>query len=217
MFRHELLETLHCGLIEMGQILDKKRELKLIYYIELISAWNKALRLSSVCDLHTMISRHLLDSLSILTYIKSHRVIDIGAGAGLPGIPLAIAMPDHYFYLLDSSHKKAIFLEKVLEKLSLRNIEIVNQSIEEFNTEKLFDTVISRAFSTLDNFVNLSKKLIKPGGQILAMKGVYPFTELQALPTDFKVVDIHPLKIPNLSAERHVVEMVYQPEVVAIS
>ncbi len=212
MLRAELLELLHRGLIEMGQPLDRPSELQLIRYIELVSQWNKVFRLSSIHDLDAMVTRHLLDSLSILPYIKGHTIIDIGTGAGLPGIPLSIAMPDRHFCLLDSNPKKIQFLEKVIQQMSLRNVHIAHRSVEEFHVEPLFESVISRSFNTLGDFLKLSEHLVKPNGQILAMKGVYPLTELQDLKANFKLVEVHPLKIPALSAERHVVELSYQPE-----
>jgi len=216
MFRTELLDLLHRGLAEMGQPLDCQKESQLIRYIELISQWNRVFNLSSIRDTDTMVARHLLDSLSILPYIKGRTIIDVGTGAGLPGIPLSIAMPDHHFCLLDNNRKKIQFLEKVSQQMSLRNVHIVNRKVEEFHVEPLFESVISRSFSTLGDFLALSKHLVKPGGQILAMKGVYPLTELQELNPVFKVIDIHPLKVPKLSAERHVVELMYQPEMAVV-
>lgn len=215
MFRTELLELLHRGVLGMGQSLDRQIESQLIRYIELISQWNKVFRLSSIYDLDAMVTRHLLDSLSVLPYIKGRTIIDVGTGAGLPGIPLSIAMPDRHFCLLDNNRKKIQFLEKVTQQMSLRNVHVANRAVEEFHVEPLFETVISRSFNTLSDFLALSQHLVKPGGQILAMKGVYPLTELQELNPHFKVIDVHPLKIPELSAERHVVELSYEPEMVA--
>ncbi len=212
MLRAELSELLHNGLVEMGQTLDPQIESRLIRYIELIAQCNKAFRLTSIRDLDTMVVRHLLDSLSILPYIKGCTIIDVGTGAGVPGIPLAIAMPDHHFCLLDNNQKKIQFLEKACPQLSLRNIRVIGRAVENFHVQPLYETVISRAFNTLGEFLALSKHLVKPGGQILAMKGVYPLTELQNLNTDFKVIKVYPLKVPELSAERHLVELIYQPE-----
>ncbi len=211
MSRTELLELLHRGLAEMDQPLDSQIESKLIRYIELVSQWNKIYRLSSIHDLDTMVTRHLLDSLTILSHIKGRTIIDVGTGAGLPGIALSIAMPDRHFCLLDNNRKKIQFLEKISKEMSLRNVHIVNRAVEEFHVEPLFESVISRSFSTLGEFLALSKHLVQPGGQILAMKGVYPLTELQDLNPDFEVMAVHPLKVPELSAERHVVELRYQP------
>jgi len=215
MLRAELLELLHRGLTEMGQLLERQKELQLIQYIELISQWNRVFNLSSVRDTDTMVTRHLLDSLSILPYIKGRTIIDVGTGAGLPGIPLSIAMPDRHFCLLDNNRKKIQFLEKVCQRLSLRNVHVVNHAVNEYRVEPLFESVISRSFSTLSDFLALSQHLVKPGGQILAMKGVYPLTELQDLNPNFKLTKVYPLKVPELFAERHVVELSYEPEMIA--
>lgn len=211
MFRVELLELLHRGLVGMGQSLDRQTESQLIRYIELISQWNKVFRLSSIYDLDAMVTRHLLDSLAVLPYVKGRTIVDVGTGAGLPGIPLAITMPDRHFCLIDTNRKKIQFLEKVCQQLSLRNVHIVNRAVEEFHVEPLFETVISRSFNTLNEFLTLSQHLVKPEGQTLAMKGVYPLTELQDLNPHFKLIEVHPLNIPALSAERHLVELTYQP------
>jgi 16S rRNA (guanine527-N7)-methyltransferase len=212
MSRIELFELLHQGLVEMGQPLERQMETQLIRYIELIAQWNRVFNLTAIRDLDTMVIRHLLDSLSILPYLKGRHIIDVGTGAGLPGIPLAIVLPDRQFVLLDSNQKKTRFLQQTCYHMRLnRNVHIVHKRAEEYTPEQLFDCVISRAFSTTRDFLTLSEHLIKPGGQILAMKGVYPLTELQEVNKPFRVVDVHPLKVPQLNAERHVVDLIYEP------
>ncbi len=211
MSRNELLEMLHQGLIEMDQPLDRQTEVQLIQYIDLIAQWNRVYNLSSIRDVDTMVTRHLLDSLSIRQYIKGQTILDVGTGAGLPGIPLAIAMPDRQFVLLDSNQKKMRFLQQTCYQMRLRNVRVVNQRVEEYKAEPLFDSVISRAFSTLRDFITQSQHLVKPHGQMLAMKGVYPLTELQEVAVPFKLIEVYPLKVPQLNAERHLVELSYQP------
>jgi 16S rRNA (guanine527-N7)-methyltransferase len=211
MSRTELFELLHQGLVKMNLPLDRHVEAQLIRYIELIGQWNRVFSLTAIRDLDTMIVRHLLDSLSILPFIKGHKIVDVGTGAGLPGIPLAIVMPDHFFVLVDSNQKKTRFLQQTCYQMRLKNIRIVHERIENYQPEQLFDCVVSRAFSTLREFLVLSEHLAKPGTQFLAMKGVYPLTELQEVSESFNVKGAHPLHVPNLDAERHVVDLIYQP------
>ncbi|MDX2164147.1 MAG: 16S rRNA (guanine(527)-N(7))-methyltransferase RsmG [Gammaproteobacteria bacterium] len=215
MSRIELFELLHQGLVELNDVPDKGTEIQLIRYIELIAQWNRVFNLTAIRDLDAMVVRHLLDSLTIKPFIKGKTVLDVGTGAGLPGIPLAIMMPDKQFVLLDSNQKKTRFLQQTVYQLRLKNVRVVHQRVEEYKVDQLFDTVISRAFSTLREYLQLSKHLVRAGGQILAMKGVYPLTELQEVNAPFKVVNTHPLKVPKLDAERHVVDLTYEPETVA--
>lgn len=215
MSRIELFELLHQGLVELNDVPDKGTEAQLIRYIELIAQWNRVFNLTAIRDLDAMVTRHLLDSLTIKPFIKGKNVLDVGTGAGLPGIPLAIVMPEKQFVLLDSNQKKTRFLQQTVYQLRLKNVRVVHQRVEEYKAEQLFDTVISRAFSTLREYLQFSKHLVKPGGQILAMKGVYPLTELQEVVPPFKIMNTHPLKVPKLDAERHVVDLTYEPETVA--
>jgi 16S rRNA (guanine527-N7)-methyltransferase len=207
-----LLDILHRGLLEIGQSFDRKTENHLIRYVNLISQCNRLYNLSSIRDTDTMVTRHLLDSLAILPYIEGQDIIDVGTGAGLPGIPLAIAMPERRFVLLDSNQKKIKFLQEVCHKLGLQNVRPICYRVEEYTAKPLFDAVVSRAFSTLPEFLNLSRHLVKSGGQFLAMKGVYPLTELQDVKLPFKMLEVYPLKIPGLNAERHVVDLSYEPQ-----
>jgi 16S rRNA (guanine527-N7)-methyltransferase len=217
MSRIELFELLHQGLVELNDVPDKGTEAQLIRYIELIAQWNRVFNLTAIRDLDAMVTRHLLDSLTIKPFIKGKNVLDVGTGAGLPGIPLAIVMPERQFVLLDSNQKKTRFLQQTVYQLRLKNVRVVHQRVEEYKTEQLFDTVVSRAFSTLREYLQFSKHLVKAGGQILAMKGVYPLTELQEIGAPFKVVNTHPLKVPKLDAERHVVDLTYEPETATVA
>lgn len=212
MSRTELFELLHQGLIKMNLSLDRHLEAQLIRYIELIGQWNRVFNLTAIRDLDTMVTRHLLDSLTIVPYIKGRTVLDVGTGAGLPGIPLAIVMPDHHFVLLDSNQKKTRFLQQTCYQMRLKNVRVVHERVEDYQPEQLFDVVVSRAFSTLREFLSMSEHLVKPGAQFLAMKGVYPLTELQEIASPFKIINTHPLTVPNLDAERHVVDVAYVPE-----
>ncbi len=206
MSRIELLDLLHQGLHKLNQPQPAKVEHALINFIELISKWNRAYNLTAIRDLDAMVVRHLLDSLSIASFIKGNIILDVGTGAGLPGIPLALIFPDKQFVLVDSNQKKTRFLVQAVHALHLTNVKIVHQRVEEL-THEPFDTVICRAFSTLREFLISSKKFAKPQGRFLAMKGVYPLIELEDLPEGFSIVGAHRLEIPALDAERHLIEV----------
>ena len=152
-------------------------------------------------------TRHILDSLTILPYLHGERILDIGTGAGLPGIPLAIACPEREFVLLDSSSKKLRFVQQTLGILKLDNVTLEDSRVEEFQPEALFDTVICRAFSDLPDFYRYAARLCNEGGRMLAMKGVYPMTEVECLDDKSVIDDVVSLKVPGLDAERHLVIM----------
>ncbi len=185
--------------------LTEYAQTQLCNYLLLLDKWNRAYNLTSVRNISDMITLHILDSLSILPYLQGRRIIDVGTGAGLPGIPLAIAQPECEFVLLDSNGKKTRFLLHVLQELHLTNVEIVQARVENYQPEKCFDTIISRAFSSLAVFAQTTKHLCGPGGQLLAMKGQYPLEELAALSAVFSVLATHELLVPELNAQRHLV------------
>ena len=198
---------LAAGIAEMGITLDLKTQKKLLDYQRLLNKWNKVYNLTAVRDPQKMVYQHLLDSLAVLPHILGNRVIDVGSGAGLPGIPLAIANPALEVVLLDSNHKKTVFVQQACIELGLANASVVCERVESWQPAQKFDTVISRAFSDLAEFFRLTKHLVAPGGALLAMKGVYPYEELAQLPLDAKVRQVIPLSVPGLGAERHLVEI----------
>ena len=212
MSRIELIEQLGQGLTDLNITRDRAAEAQLIRYIELISQWNRVFNLTAIRDLDAMVTRHILDSLTLKLFIEGQTVLDVGTGAGLPGIPLSIMMPDVQFVLLDSNQKKTRFLQQTVYQLRLKNVRVVHQRVEEFRTDSLFEVILSRAFSTLREYLYFSKHLIKPHGQILAMKGVYPLTELQEVTAPFKVINTHQVIVPGLDAERHVVDIMYDSD-----
>src|SRR5690606_16493154 len=147
--------------------------------------WNRVHNLTSVRSLEAMLTRHVLDSLAVLPYISGPRIADVGSGAGLPGIPLALARSDWHVTLIESNHKKAAFLEQARIELKLKNVEVVIKRVENFHPKQEFDIVISRAFSDLTDFVRLAAHLGlqgSGGGMLVAMKGIYPHEELAQLP-----------------------------------
>mgnify|MGYP001813479933 FL=1 len=181
-------------------------ELLMEYVTELMN-WNRVYNLTSVRKPTDIVTRHILDSLTILPYLHGERILDIGTGAGLPGIPLAIACPEREFVLLDSSSKKLRFVQQTLGILNLDNVTLEDCRVEEFQPEALFDTVICRAFSDLPDFYRYAARLCNEGGRMLAMKGVYPMTEVECLDDKSVIDDVVSLKVPGLDAERHLVMM----------
>lgn len=196
------LESLNCQL-DAGQI-DK-----LLHYHALLIKWNKAYNLTAVRDPEQMIARHLLDSLTIVPYLKGRRFIDVGTGAGLPGIVLAIVFSECEFALLDSNGKKMRFLFQVKTELQLQNVSIHHQRVESFIPPQPFDGVISRAFASLQDMVIGSNHLLTTAGYFYAMKGLYPTAELEQLKSlsdrekAYKVEACHALQVPGDSAQRH--------------
>jgi len=181
-------------------------ELLMEYVTELMN-WNRVYNLTSVRKPTDIVTRHILDSLTILPYLQGDRILDIGTGAGLPGIPLAIACPEREFVLLDSSSKKLRFVQQTLGILNLDNVTLADSRVEEYQPELLFDTVICRAFSDLPDFYRYASRLCSSGGKMLAMKGVYPMTEVECLKDKSVIDDVVSLKVPGLDAERHLVIM----------
>ena len=201
-----LEERLAGGLSAMGLALPPEARAKLLDYVQLIAKWNRVHNLTAVREPEQMITLHLLDSLSILPHLDgAATVLDVGSGAGLPGIPLAIARPDLRVTLLDSSHKKATFLTQAKSELGLAGVEVACERVEQWKTAHPFDAVISRAFSDLVDFIAQAKHLVAPGGQMLAMKGVHPFDEIAKVPASHRVERVVELTVPQLDAKRHLV------------
>jgi 16S rRNA (guanine527-N7)-methyltransferase len=201
-----LAQSLTTGLNALGLNLSAEQQLQLLDYVALIAKWNKVYNLTAVRDPEAMITHHLLDSLTVLPHLKDvKRMIDIGSGAGLPGIPLAIARPELKMTLLDSIHKKTTFQRQACLELGLTNVEIVGERVEHYQPGNKFEAVISRAFSDLSEFARLSAHLLEKGGKLCAMKGIYPHEELGKLPQQFKLQEVIPLTVPGMDANRHLV------------
>lgn len=177
---------------------------KLVEYILLLEKWNQAYNLTSVRDPEEMVTRHILDSLLIRPYLHGKRILDVGSGGGLPGIPLALTAPDLEFVLLDSNGKKTRFLTHMVQTLQITNVQVVQERIEKYHPDPCFDTIMSRAFATLAEFVTWSQSLCCPNGRWLAMKGIYPTEEIAALSDEFSTM-VYDLSVPGLNAERHLV------------
>ena len=183
------------GLISLGLSHSETFISKLEAYIVLLSKWNRITNISGIKRLTDMVSAHLMDSLSVHAHLEGKTILDVGSGAGLPGIPLAILYPKKFFTLLDSNGKKTRFMRQAVIGLKLDNVQIIQERVEGFHGE--FDHVISRAFSSLKNFFDSSERLVKPGGTLLAMKG----DKMEQL--DNKKVSVYPLSVPKIRAPRH--------------
>jgi 16S rRNA (guanine527-N7)-methyltransferase len=188
----------------VGLRLDPALAGPLLRYLGELVLWNKAYNLTAVRDPADMVTRHLLDSLSVLPHVQG-RVVDVGSGAGLPGIPLAIANPALNVTLLDSNGKKARFLRHAQRVLPLGNVEVVEARAEAWAPPARFDTVISRAFASLAQFLAATARLGAPDGRWLAMKGKLDRAELAAVPAGFRVERELPLQVPGLDEERHLI------------
>jgi 16S rRNA (guanine527-N7)-methyltransferase len=204
------LTRLRNGCAALGLALESGQEALLLGYLELLRKWNSAYNLTAVRDPAQMITRHLLDSLAMSSYLRGENVIDVGTGAGLPGIPLAILYPQRNFSLLDSNGKKTRFLFQVKTALRLDNMQVHHGRVESFRPSEPFDAVTSRAFASLADMVAGCSHLLADNGRFFAMKGIYPEQELAALDSVCEVIAVHPLAVPGLSEQRHLVELMMQ-------
>jgi 16S rRNA (guanine527-N7)-methyltransferase len=198
-------EKLHEGIRRLGLVLPAGCEAKLQSYVGLLGKWNAAYNLTAVRDPEQMVVKHVLDSLSLLPHVQGHALLDVGTGAGLPGLVLAMARPELAVTLLDSNGKKVRFLRQAIAELGVPNAVAVQSRVEEFSGA--FDAVASRAFATLADMVQASAHLLAPGGEFLAMKGQQPAAEIAGLPAGFAVRDVTALQVPFLNEERHLVRI----------
>lgn len=196
-------ELLARGVADMGLPVSIEVQEKLLAYLGLLHKWNKVYNLTAVRDPLEMVTLHLLDSLSVLPHVNSKNLLDVGSGGGLPGIVLAICKPGLQVTTIDTVQKKAIFMRQVKGELGLDNLSVVHARVENFQPSEPFELVISRAFSEIALFIQLTKHLIAKNGQWLAMKGMMPSGELGSLSVCQS--NIIPLKIAGLDAERHLV------------
>lgn len=208
----KLEKRLQQGLAALQVELDAKTRAKLLQFLELLAHWNRAYNLTAVREIEQMLPRHLLDSLSIVPHLHGKRVLDIGTGAGLPGVPLALARPDLHFALLDSNAKKIRFVRQAIHDLDLPNVETAHIAVERYQPPQPFDTLIARAVAAIPDMLNSCRHLVAPGSRVLAMKGVYPKEELAALGRGVQVRDVVRLSVPDLDASRHLVILEPVPE-----
>ena len=198
-----LLEKLAQGLAALPLVLGVGIQQRLIDYLQLLVKWNRAYNLTAVRQPEQMVTRHLLDSLVIGPYVHGPRILDVGTGAGLPGIPLALAYPDYHFTLLDSNGKKIRFVTQAVAELGLVNVDVVQSRVEAYQPVRRFDTITARAYSSIEELVTQTASLLADDGQYLIMKGAYPLAEVEALPAGYYLEAIIQLQVPDLEAERH--------------
>ncbi|EJB9619536.1 16S rRNA (guanine(527)-N(7))-methyltransferase RsmG, partial [Salmonella enterica] len=200
-----MLNKLSRLLDEAGISLTDHQKTLLVAYVDMLHKWNKAYNLTSVRDPAEMVVRHILDSIVVAPYLQGQRFIDVGTGPGLPGIPLAIVLPDAHFTLLDSLGKRVRFLRQVQHELRLENITPVQSRVEAYPSEPPFDGVISRAFASLNDMVSWCHQLPGEKGRFYALKGQLPEDEIASLPDEFSVESVEKLRVPQLEGERHLV------------
>jgi 16S rRNA (guanine527-N7)-methyltransferase len=196
---------------ELGVALDSAQCERLLLFAGLLLRWNRVHNLTAIERPDQIVTHHLLDSLAVVPVLdelargRALRVLDVGAGGGLPGVPLAIAMPRHHFTLIDKAGKKAAFLQQARVELALENVEAVHARVEDLNAPA-FDVIVSRAFSSLADFVGLTRGLIAADGVWCAMKGAVPTAEIEELAQTVRGVRLTRtvrLHVPRLHAERH--------------
>jgi 16S rRNA (guanine527-N7)-methyltransferase len=195
------------GVGELGLDLPSKTQEKILAFLQLLARWNRVYNLTARRSPQEWMAHHVLDSLAVLPHVRGPTLLDVGSGAGLPGLILAMARPDWRVVSVETVDKKASFQRQAVAELGLANVRIEACRIEELALSDKADTVIARAFTSLGEFVTLTRNLLKPGGQWAAMKGRLPRAEIAALPADVKVCQVLALKVPGLNAERCIVLM----------
>lgn len=204
--RAALAQVLKTGLEGMPLTLTQAQQDQLLDYLALLNKWNSVYNLTSVREPMQMMTLHLLDSLAAVSaFAGARNVLDVGAGGGLPGIVLAIALPDTKVSMIDTVHKKTAFLTQVKAELGLANVTVYTKKVQELDAKAPFDVISSRAFADLSDFVNWSGHLLAEGGQFIALKGTAPAEERERLPAPWRVTELRPLQVPGLDAERHLV------------
>ena len=202
-----LASRLDAGLHALQLSVPAPAREQLLAYLEQLHKWNQAYNLSGIRELRDMLDLHLLDSLALAPFIDTSPIADVGTGAGLPGIPLAICLPEKHFRLIDSNSKKTRFIFQTAALLGLRNVEVIHCRAEDYESESRVAIVTSRAFASLRDFVLRCDHMLANDGKFLAMKGLVPRDEIAALPAQYEVAAIHPLSLPGSGHVRHVLDI----------
>lgn len=195
------------GLAALSVELDDRQQEQLQDYLQLLQRWNKVYNLTAVRDPQQMLPLHLWDSLSVAARVRGESCLDVGSGAGLPGIPLAVLYPQRRFTLLDTNGKKTRFIQQAVSELKLDNVSVVHKRVEQWQPNGQFAAIISRAFASLADFVTVSAAHLQDDGVLYAMKGRYPEQEIADLPAGWRLIRSHSLDVPGLDAERHLLEL----------
>ena len=203
------MTTLTDGARALGIELTAAQAGQLVRHLDLLDEWGQRMNLTAIRERDQQVAKHLLDSLTVLPHLRGERIADVGSGAGFPGIPLAVLTPARHYTLIDSTGKKCRFLEHVRDELGLANVEVVHVRAEAHKPALRYDTVIARAVGPIADLVKYSGHLVAGGGRLLAMKGRYPEDELAAKLNGWKVVAVHPLAVPGLDEQRHLVELAH--------
>ncbi len=198
-------QALRDGAEALGLHLDDAHRARLSAFAAQLEKWNRVYNLTALREPDDILTHHLLDSLAIVPHIPEGTLLDVGTGGGFPGVPVAIAQPARPVALLDSSDKKIAFLRQVKGALALHNVSVYCRRVEDWEPPTAYDVVVSRAFSALNLFLERCARLLRPGGALLAMKGIVPEDEIANLPAGFRVRDIVRLHVPGLDAQRHLV------------
>ncbi|HHM04133.1 MAG TPA: 16S rRNA (guanine(527)-N(7))-methyltransferase RsmG [Gammaproteobacteria bacterium] len=207
----EPARRLERGIDTLGLPLTAGQRQRLLAYLALLRKWNRVYNLTAVREPADMVTRHLLDSLTALPHVHGPRLLDVGSGAGLPGIPLAIAQPALEVVVLDSVAKKTRFLNQAVAELGLGNVTVVSSRVELYRPQEGFHTITSRAMTTVAELLDLTRPLIRPGGQWLLLKARDPGQELRDLPHDCGVAGLHPVTVPGLRGQRHIIRIRQNP------
>lgn len=196
------LTLLKKGILDLQLSLDDQQIDQIEKFVNILMKWNKAFNLTAIVEPSEIITHHILDSLSIVPFIRGKKILDVGSGAGLPGIPCAIALRDHKFVMLDSNGKKTRFMTQAIGELKIKNASVIQSRIEDFKPEECFEVITARAFAAIEKIVTVTKQQICADGELLIMKGIYPQAELQNISNHAKV---YPLSVPGLNEQRHLV------------
>jgi 16S rRNA (guanine527-N7)-methyltransferase len=201
-------DLLVAGAAELHLTLSAGQADLLIKLVDELEAGNAKFNLTAIRDRPGMLTKHVLDSMTLQPYLRGARIADVGTGAGFPGLVLAVLNPERRFGLIEATGKKARFVTETAERLKLANVQVVHSRAESYRPFELFDTVVARALSSLKDFVAYAGHLLAPEGRLLAMKGKRPDEEILALPKTFRALAVHVLRVPGLPDERHLVELV---------